>query len=90
MYTMYMHSVSVAALRSDLARLLRGVERGAEVTVLRSGRPVAKIVPAAEGFEHLSPAGVHAPRRTGPIPKVKPLRIRLARTLTATVLEERD
>jgi prevent-host-death family protein len=89
---MYMASrrLSVAELRKDLAQVLRQVEQGREVAVTRSGRLVARLVPATAAREDLSSAGVHPPQRPGPIRWVKPLTTRLSRSLTRTVLEERD
>lgn len=39
--------VNVHEAKTHLSRLLAEVERGAEVTIARAGRPVARLVPAA-------------------------------------------
>ena len=91
-YVLYMarEHLSVAALRSRLSNVLRDVERGSEVLVTRSGRPVAKLVPVVDPDAQLRAAGLHAPRRPGPIPRVKPVRLSPGASLTRTVLEARD
>jgi prevent-host-death family protein len=92
MYRMYVPrgNVSVVMLRSRLAAVLKDVERGSEVLVTRSGRPVAKLVPVADPDKQLLVAGVHLPRRSGPVPRVKPVRLSSGASLTKTVLEARD
>jgi prevent-host-death family protein len=91
MYRMYLPRahVSVGVLRSRLAAILKDVQRGSEVLVTRSGRPVAKLVPV-DPDKQLLVAGVHLPRRSGPVPRVKPVRLSPGASLTKTVLEARD
>lgn len=38
--------VNVHEAKTHLSRLLADVERGAEVTIARAGRPIARLVPA--------------------------------------------
>ena len=60
--------------KSNLSRLLTGVERGEEVTIMRDGEPVADLVPhgskrAPVGWEHLPAplcSGRAGTRLTGP------------------------
>jgi prevent-host-death family protein len=40
--------VNIHEAKTHLSELLRRVEEGEEVTIARAGKPVAKIVPAAE------------------------------------------
>jgi prevent-host-death family protein len=82
--------VSVVHLRSRLAKVLQEVERGSEVVVTRSGRAVARLVPVLDADARLRAAGVQAPRRVGPVPRVKPVRLSPGPSLTRTVLEARD
>jgi prevent-host-death family protein len=91
-YVLYMarNHVSVAALRTRLAGVLRDVERGSEVLVTRSGRPVAKLVPAVDVDTQLRAAGLQPPQRPGPVPRVKPVRLSHGASLTRTVLEARE
>ena len=42
-----MKQVSVREAKTHLSRLLRRVESGEEVVIARSGKPVAKLVPAS-------------------------------------------
>lgn len=52
-----MKEINVRDAREQLSRILKEVERGEEVCILRRGRPVARVVrPAAE------PPGVSFPR----------------------------
>jgi prevent-host-death family protein len=39
-------TVNVHEAKTHLSRLLADVERGAEVTIARAGRPIARLVPA--------------------------------------------
>ena len=91
MYILYMvrQHVSVATLRTRLANVLRDVEDGSEVLVTRSGRPVAKLVPVPDPDAQLRAAGLHAPRKPGPIPRVKPVRLSPGVSLTRAVIEAR-
>lgn len=73
-----------------LAAVLQDVERGGEILITRSGRPVAKLVPVADPDARLRAAGFEAPRRSVPIPRVKPVRLSPGASLTKTVLEARD
>jgi prevent-host-death family protein len=41
-----MHEVGVEEAKTQLSKLLREVEAGSEVVILRGGKPVARIVPA--------------------------------------------
>lgn len=92
MYILYMagRQLPIATLRARLAAVLREVERGAEVVVTRSGRAVARLVPIGDSAARLRAAGLHPPRRSGALPRVKPLRLPAGRSLTRFVLEERD
>jgi len=83
-------SVSVAVLRSRLAAMLQDVERGEEILITRSGKPVAKLVPVADPDARLRATGFEAPRRSVPIPRVKPVRLSRGASLTRTVLEARE
>ncbi|MGH7895039.1 MAG: type II toxin-antitoxin system Phd/YefM family antitoxin [Candidatus Binatia bacterium] len=87
---MGLRQISVARLRGDLARVLQAVERGGEVLVTRSGRAVAKLVPASDAETRLRSVGVHPPRRPGPLPRVAPVRLSKGRSLTRAVLDERE
>jgi prevent-host-death family protein len=91
-YLLYMsvRHVSVAVLRTRMAKVMRDVERGAEVLVTRSGKPVARLVPLADPDAELRAAGMHAPRRPGPVPRVRPVRLSRGPSLTRTVLEARE
>lgn len=42
------HRVGIHEAKTHLSRLLRDVENGGEVVLERGGRPIARIVPAAE------------------------------------------
>jgi len=42
-----MHEVNVHEAKTHLSRLLARVERGEEVLISRSGKPVARLVPVA-------------------------------------------
>ena len=44
-----MREVTVRQAKTHLSRLLREVVKGEEVVISRSGRPVARLVPVAEG-----------------------------------------
>ena len=81
--------LTVAAPRTRLADALRDVERGNELLVTRSGRPVAKLVPIEDPDAILRAAGLHAPLRPGPVPRVRPVRLKRRASLTRTVLEDR-
>lgn len=41
--------VGVHEAKTHLSRLLQRVELGEEITIMRGGRPVARLVPAASG-----------------------------------------
>jgi prevent-host-death family protein len=92
MYIMYMRkgSASVADLRKQLARVLRLVENGREVIVTRHGEGVAKLVPVRDGAELLAASGVRPAERSGRIPRIRPSRRGLRRSLTRAVLEDRE
>jgi len=92
MYSLYMarNQVSVAGLRTRLAGVLRAVEHGHEVLVTKSGRPIAKLVPADDDEEILRSAGLHPPRKPGMVPKVPPVRLARGKSLTRIVLEGRE
>lgn len=91
MYILYMprQHISVAVLRTRLANVLRDVQEGSEVLVTRSGRPIAKLVPVPDPDAQLRAAGLHAPRKPGPIPRVRPVRLSSGASLTRTVLKDR-
>lgn len=55
-----MKTVKIAELKNRLSEHLRAVERGSEVVVLDRDRPIARIVPVAEGPRRLA---IHAPAR---------------------------
>lgn len=82
-------TTTVADLRSRLARILRLVESGHEVIVTRHGEGIVKLVPVRDTTEKLAASGVRPAERTGPIPRVRPLRRGLGRSLTRAVLEDR-
>ena len=84
------HHLTVAAFRNRLAEVLRDVERGEQIVVTRSGRPIVKLLPVADVERQLHAAGLHAPRQQRPIPRVRPVRLGPGRSLTRTVLEGRD
>ncbi len=46
-----MHEVGAFEAKNNLAALLDEVERGDEVLITRRGKPVARLVPAASGFD---------------------------------------
>jgi prevent-host-death family protein len=48
-----MTSLSVQELKAALGEVLDRVFRGEQITVLRHGRPVARLVPAAEPGLHI-------------------------------------
>ena len=50
-----MTRVRIAELKDHLSEHLRAVERGATVTVTDRDRPIARIVPIAEGVRLLPP-----------------------------------
>lgn len=89
---MYMagNVVTVADLRRELSRILRLVESGQEVVVTRHGHGLARLVPVRDIEQRLAAAGLRPAERKGPLPKVRPIRRRLARSLTRAVLEDRD
>jgi len=91
MYILYMTktSASVAEVRGQLARILRLVEGGQEVTVTRHGRGVAKIVPVRDAMERLAAVGVRPAERRDRLPKVRPSMQEVRRPLTRAVLEGR-
>ena len=93
MYILYVSRrsrVSVAALRSKLAGVLRTVEQGNEVLVTRRGHAVAMVVPATDPEERLRAAGVHPAHRPGAVPRVRPVRLPPGVSLTRTVIADRD
>lgn len=47
--------VGVHEAKTTLSRLLARVERGEEIVLTRSGRPVARLVPVQEGRPHRQP-----------------------------------
>jgi antitoxin (DNA-binding transcriptional repressor) of toxin-antitoxin stability system len=58
--------------------------------VTKSGRPIAKLVPAHDDEEILRAAGLQPSRKPGTVPKVPPIRLGRGKSLTRIVLEERD
>jgi len=46
-----MHTVGVFEAKNCLTALLNEVEEGREVLITRRGKPVARLVPAAAGFD---------------------------------------
>jgi prevent-host-death family protein len=92
MYILYMpmSQLTVAGFRTRLAEVLRSVERGQQVVVTRSGRPIVKLLPVDDVERQLHAAGLHAPRDPRPVPRVRPVRLGRGRSLTRTVLEGRD
>lgn len=46
-----MHEIGSFEAKNRLSALLDQVERGAEITITRRGRAVAKLVPAVPGFD---------------------------------------
>jgi prevent-host-death family protein len=92
MYVLYMSAtrVSIAELRARLADVLRDVEQGSELVVMRRARPVARLIPVGNFDARLRAAGLEPPRREGPVPRVKPRRLGRGPSLTRTVLEDRE
>lgn len=70
--------------------MLRSVETGAEVAITRNGKVVARLVPERDPIRKLDVVGVHPAERSGPIPAFKPSRVKLRRSLTRAVLEDRE
>ena len=60
-----MRSIGIRELRQHASRYLRDVERGETIEITDRGRPVARIVPTAEGgaVERLTAAGRLRPAR---------------------------
>lgn len=46
-----MREVGIFEAKNKLSELVDQVERGAEITLTRRGKPVAKLVPADAGFD---------------------------------------
>ncbi len=46
-----MRELGVLEAKNRLSELLDAVERGENIVITRRGRPVAKLVPAVEGFD---------------------------------------
>jgi prevent-host-death family protein len=44
-----MRQVNVHEAKTQLSRLLQSVEDGEEIVIARAGKPVARLVPAADG-----------------------------------------
>ena len=90
LYVLYMtrRQVSVATLRTQLAGVLRDVEKGNQVLVTRNGRAVARVVPVEDEEARLRAIGWHpATRRPG---KVRPVALSGKPSLTEMILSERD
>jgi antitoxin (DNA-binding transcriptional repressor) of toxin-antitoxin stability system len=66
------------------------VEHGHEILVTKSGRLIAKLVPADDDEETLRSAGLHPPRKPGMVPKVPPVCLARGKSLTRIVLEGRE
>jgi prevent-host-death family protein len=49
-----MKRVKIAELKDNLSKYLRAVERGAEVEVTDRDRPIARIVPIADGDDGIT------------------------------------
>jgi prevent-host-death family protein len=52
-----MAAYNILEARNNLSRLIASVESGAEVTITRRGKPVARIVPVGEESESELPLG---------------------------------
>lgn len=52
-----MAAYNILEARNNLSRLIASVESGAEVTIMRRGKPVAKIVPVVDEPETGPPLG---------------------------------
>ncbi|MCX6392536.1 MAG: type II toxin-antitoxin system prevent-host-death family antitoxin [Actinobacteria bacterium] len=51
--------VSVYEAKTHLSRLIGDVEAGREVTITRHGKPVARLVPVADGVDERAAAVAH-------------------------------
>jgi prevent-host-death family protein len=80
-------AVSVAVLRAKLSQVIDEVRAGGEVVVVRSGKPVARIVKVDDDAA-LRAAGLRPARRAGRIPDVRPVKSAHG-SVTARVLEDR-
>lgn len=60
------HRVGIHEAKTHLSRLLREVENGGEVVLERSGRPIARIVPAVEPASPADSYGMFAGQFTIP------------------------
>ena len=58
-----MDSVNLADVASNLTRLIERAEAGEEIIIYRAGRPVAWLMPPAEGGE--ATTSTHSPRQFG-------------------------
>ena len=89
-----MISVSITELKANLSRYIREVRKGAEIKVLRRGKPVARITSPMSGSDATRDALIRAGAlkpgngRAGEILN-KPL-IKLHVGLSAVVIEDRD
>jgi prevent-host-death family protein len=89
-----MREIGVRDLKAQLSNVLREVEKGERVRVTSRGRPVADIVPMepvlpGDPMEKLIAEGRVTPP-SGPLPKNPPLPIDTGRSVSATILAERE
>jgi prevent-host-death family protein len=52
-----MTTVNIYEAKTHLSKLLERVERGEEITIARSGRPIARLVPVTRRREPRTPGG---------------------------------
>jgi prevent-host-death family protein len=86
-------TVGVRELRQNLSRHLRRVEDGETLQVTEHGRPVAVLAPlpgGADPLEQMVRAGRARPPRHDLLELGPPLRVRLQKTLSETLDEERE
>lgn len=50
-----MDRINIHDAKTNLSKIIAKVEEGAEVTICRAGKPVAKIIPAAPNSKRLIP-----------------------------------
>ena len=79
--TMSMSTISVQELKAALGEILDRVVRGETITVLRHGRPVARLAPAIE-------PGLHVGRLVGTGATIAPMGERLSGGSYLDVLAE--
>lgn len=84
--------IEVRELAAKLSSVLREVEAGERVTVVKDGRPIAELVPAEspeEQRQRMIAEGRITPRLR-PLPKSPPPPIKTGRSASAIILAERE